>query len=422
MKIWIKALISIAVGVILGLFIPADIEIVQTIFSFFSKLAVNLGVYILIPLVFFSLTVEVFELARQKKLNSILLKSMLYLIITTTGLVVIGVLTMLVFHSMEAGISASLSQNINQSLLYTDKLKDVPNFLEEFLVIFPDNFVKVFFSSYGFLLPVGVAAFIIGYNLTFDKFATKPVVIFFDSMSKVLRHINTFFVEISGISISFVTTYFLLSLRLRLANKWISFIPFILFMIIQVVLVIFVVYPLILRIAFKVKNPYKELWAIFVPSVVAFFSGNVLFSHSLLFDFNERNLGTEPVVNTITNSLFAIIGRSGTALVTATTFIMALKINDGLNVTVWAVFYTIFMSIVLSFFTGAIPFLGVPFSLIVMSNIYSNGTEINGVIFLMLPFLAGVGALLDTVTSAFSSYLISNSNSTNRDVRSNEFI
>ena len=67
MKIWIKYLIGIALGIIAAFVLPENLLTDTGIVSFLSDIAIRTVRFLLVPLVFFSFTVAVFKLRDTKK-------------------------------------------------------------------------------------------------------------------------------------------------------------------------------------------------------------------------------------------------------------------------------------------------------------------------------------------------------------------
>lgn len=78
MKNWMKVLLGAFLGSVIGAFLPAKVEFLHGLVRFFFDLSVNFGKYIFVPLVFFSLVIEVYEMYRQKTLKNFFTESGLY--------------------------------------------------------------------------------------------------------------------------------------------------------------------------------------------------------------------------------------------------------------------------------------------------------------------------------------------------------
>ena len=96
MKIWIKILTGILLGALLGYFLPGSKATVETA-TFISLLVIRIGRYVVFPLVFFALIVGTYELKREKRLFKVYGRTILYLVLSTALLTIVGVLSVLLF-------------------------------------------------------------------------------------------------------------------------------------------------------------------------------------------------------------------------------------------------------------------------------------------------------------------------------------
>ena len=196
MKNWIKVLLGAFLGAGIGAVLPAKVEFLHGLTRFFFDLSVNFGKYIFIPLVFFSLVIEVYEMYRQKTLKKIFLRGLAF----TGGVSLLAVL-------FGTALTLLLSPQRLSHIIPEAEVYRVPG-LSDFLLSFvPSDMIRVFFNPYGILFPVVVLAFLIGVNLSFDRLATKSISNLFDSFSKLFQHINTFVVDILWIMIFFILVF-----------------------------------------------------------------------------------------------------------------------------------------------------------------------------------------------------------------------
>ena len=172
MKIWIKLLIGIILGIILGLVIPTNTG--SDFFEGASQIAINIGRYVIFPLVFFSLIFGTYELKLSRARFKTYGLMFLYMLASTLLLVIIGVLSVFILFQGRIEIVTDKMDSIN-----------VPGFKEVLLTSFSKNMFNALIEHGDFLLPVMVLALIFGMNLTFDKAITRPVVQFVDSLSRI---------------------------------------------------------------------------------------------------------------------------------------------------------------------------------------------------------------------------------------------
>ncbi|MBP5792193.1 MAG: cation:dicarboxylase symporter family transporter, partial [Spirochaetaceae bacterium] len=89
-KIWLKYLLGCAIGFAAAFVLQGYNNRAVEIIEYISELTVNVGKYSLIPLLFFTMTVSVFELREEKRFWRVALKTLIISVITTVGLMVLG--------------------------------------------------------------------------------------------------------------------------------------------------------------------------------------------------------------------------------------------------------------------------------------------------------------------------------------------
>ncbi len=409
MKIWIKFLIGTIIGIFIALF-PEHSAASRDLLSFFSELTINIGRYILFPLIFFSLAIGVYELKQEKRALKTYTKLILYLVLSTAFMTILGTLSVLIFSPERIPIL------IEEEVRYS-----VPGIREVLMQIFPKNAFRVFIPDGNFLLPLSFLSFFLGLNFSFDRLVTKPVIEFFDSMSRILYHINSFIVEIIGIGFIALTASFLL--QIKSAPEMNLFTQLLIVISIDTVIVIFGIYPGLIYISGLKENPYKWLYAIMGPALGGFISKDIYFTLPLLIKHGKENLGIPRKIGSSSFPVFAIFGRAGTALVTSVSFIVIMKSYSGLGITFFQVLWVIVFSFLVSFVLGSFPGLGVFVALSLLCSLYGKGLDVG---FLILkpvaPILVSFGVLLDIITAAFVSFMLSVKERVNTEVEVQEFI
>ena len=392
MKIWIKILVGSLLGILLGALLPAGPQAME-FFSFLSRLVIQIGRYVLFPLVFFSLAVGTFELKRERRLLATYGRVALFLLGATVMLVVIGILTVLIFSPQRIPIPVAQE---SATLL--------PGIKETLLSLFPANLFQALVGSGQILIPLAVLAFLLGLNLNFDLRVTTPVVEMLDSLNRILYHLNSLVCELFGFAMIVVAAFFLMTMRqydLKL------FTQIIMILTIDTALVVFAVYPLLLYFLGDREKPYKWLYAAIAPALTGFFSGDQYLAVTMLVKHGHENMGVPRRVGSAAYTLFAVFGRAGTAMVSAAGFLLVLKSYSSLEVSFLQVLWTILFTTLISLALGAVPGLGAYVAISTLCGIYGRGIQ-EGYLILkpIAPLLVSFGVFLDVLTSAFVSLLV----------------
>ncbi len=408
MKIWLKLLIGIAAGILAGLFIPnvwSDVRIIEQI----SYLAVNLGRYILFPLIFFSAVTGIHTLTQKKKVLAVAVRTTVYMVIVSAVLSVLGTVSVLLLAPERIPVFIQESSKIT-----------LPGFYETLLAIFPRNFFAAAVQNGNQILPVFIMAVLIGFNLNFDKVVTRAAVQIFESLTAVFQHINSFIIELMGFIMFpmawYVTEQLINTTEIELFRQMLFAIAA------DFLIVIFILYPLVIYFATGRKNPYKWIYAALSPSLAAAASGDSLFSLSLQFRNSTENMGSSPESRSVSLPILAVFSRAGTAMITGVAFIVILKSYSSLGLTPAGFIWISAFAFMSSFLLGPFPGTGVFVAVSLLCTIYGRGIE-EGYLILkpVLPILFSTSVLLDTLTNSLLSMIVSKHAGLYSDVPLNKF-
>ncbi len=251
-----------------------------------------------------------------------------------------------------------------------------------------------------------MAALLLGLSFKFDQALTRPAAQFFDSMNRVLYHLNTKFISFLALGMIVLSADLVFTLRSSIDLALFGQILGIL--IIDALLVLFALFPLLYYLLNKGKNPYRVLYNSLGSLLAAAASGNILFTLPFLFRHMKENEGVPRKLGSAALPLFAAFGKAGTAMVTTVAFISLISFYSGLGIAALQVLWVLLFAFLTSFFLPAVPGLGVYVSLSLLCRFYGNGME-EGYLLLksITPFMVGIGVLLDTAAAAFSLSLVS---------------
>ncbi len=410
MKIWLKYLLGITLGIILGTFISPDNTVFREILGFLTELTINIGRYTVFPIVFFGVGYGTFKLKQEKRVTAVYLKIIASIAVSSTLLVLIATGIVLLFSPdrIPIIIEDQISYNFPG---YRDILKSV----------FPMSLFQVFTENSNFLLPVTFLGFFLGLNFSFDKVMTRPAYQLFDAMSRILYHIGNFIVEILGFGMIILAANF--TVQIIHAPQLALFNQLIILLTINTVLIIFGVYPAFIYFLGGKQNPYKIMYALLAPSLAAAASGNSYFTLTSLILHVKENLGIPRKIGSSTLPFFTLFGKAGTAAVTSITFFLILKSYSSLAISPIGILWIISFSMLTSFLAGSVPGIGVLVSLAAMCKLYGKGIE-EGFLIIgsIAPILVSFSVLIDTVTAGVSSYLIAFHEKGNKEIDVKNFI
>lgn len=410
MKIWIKYLIGAVIGIALGLLLPSDNEKIISVFGFIQELIINIGRYTLIPLIFFSLTYGTFELRQEGKILRVYGRLIGYTVLITFILVVLGSVSVLVFSPVRIPI-------INESA----KVLATPDIKSILLNLVPRNFFRVFINEGNILYPLIFLSLLLGVNCNFDRLVTKPVVQFFDSISRIFYHINSLIIELLGIGIIPLAANLILQLRLN--PERILFKQLALILGIDAAIIIFGVFPLILFFFGGRQNPYKWIYAALSSAIAGFVSRDSFFTLSIVTKHGKESYGIPRKVGSSTFPILSVIGKAGTAMVASVGFLLIMKSYSSLGITWFQFFWVLLFSLLTSFLLGSAPATGSLVAISLLCKFYGRGIEegyliLNGIMLVLISF----GVCIDVISHTVISLLVAKHESMHQEIEVNNFI
>ncbi len=410
MKTWIKYAAGIIIGILIGLYVPFESQKTKDLLQYLSTLIINMGMFAVFPLVFFSLGYSVYKLRQEKMLGSLLLKSFAAILISGIVLVITGTLTVLFFSPERIPI-----------IVQNRAVESFPDYRTILGSLFPGNIFTILTESRNYLLPAAFLSFVIGLNFSFDRVMTRPAYQLFNAMSRIFYHIGIFITEVAGIGFIVLTVNIIIQIRstpeIELFKQLLAILT------LNSVLVIFGILPLIFYFASGKENPYKVLYAMTAPILSAFVSGNSYFTFLSLTRSGKENMGIPRKIGAVVFPVFTLFGKAGTAMVSATAFIFILNSYSSLGFTPGTVLWIMAVSLGTSFFTGSVPGIGVIAALSYICMHYGKGIEEGFLlIFPVGTLLVSFSVLLDTVTAGFAAYLFSFKDKNHKEIDIKDFI
>jgi Na+/H+-dicarboxylate symporter len=398
MKVWIKLLIGSLLGILAGFILPADSPSLVTALAWLEMLAIRIGRYAVVPIIFFSLTVAVYELRQDGQFWPLVFKSFLVIIGSSLFVITTGILATLFFTPPR--IPIPIGQQHEAVSLGT---------AENITELFPSNMFGALAGEGVYLLPVYLFAFFLGMGLSYDRSYTKPVIILTDALSRIFYHVSSFFSEILGFVMIFLAAYWAVHFHAALdANIFRDLI--VLLGIVSVVLC-FGIMPLFLYLLKPKANPWVILYGSLGPALAAWFSGDINFSLPVLIRHAKENHGIRRRSGAVTIALFSTFGRAGSVMVAASAFIVVIKsysylgiLGIGLGDTVVLWLRALLISLLLARHPGD----GAYTALAVLCIGYGKSFEAGYLLLKPLAFyLAAVGTFIDVMVCSFASCALS---------------
>ena len=393
MKVWIKYLIGLALGLLAAFILPTENAAFASAVAFLTELFIRVGRYVVVPLLFTSAIVAVNKLRSSKLLLKTTLLTVLIIIVSSLILTFVGLLSILIVKLPRIPITVDVA---------TDAFNlDVKGMI---LSLFPYSGFEALKEG-SFLLVSLVFAFIIGWESASEETAFKPVFALSDSFSNLFYNIANFFTEIMASLWIAIVCYWTMDFRTVIEPG--IFTPMVIMFLVDFVIVAGIIYPLILRFVCHDPHPYKVLYASLAPLILSFFSGDSNLVIPLANRHLRDSLGIRRRCRGFTYPMFSIFARGGAALVSTISFILIWRSYSSLSIPVTDILWIFGLSFGLSFLLGGIPSGGAFVLLTIICSKYARGFETS--VLLLKPasmIICSFAALFDTLTAIFGSYIV----------------
>lgn len=395
MKVWIKYIIGIALGLIVALILPVDNAVMAGILSFLNDLVIHIGRYVVVPLIFCTTIVSFNKLRSSKLILKTSIWTFSIIIISSLLLTFVGILSILIVKLPRIPITVDTS---------TDTfVLGVKNMI---LSLFPFSAFNSILEG-SFLLVGFLFAALIGWESAVNVESTifKPVFTLADSLSKLFYNIAVFFTEAMSILCIVIMCCWTVSFKSIILSG--IYTPMIIMFLVDLVLIVGVIYPLIIRYLCHDPHPYRVLYASIAPALLSFISGDSNLVLPLTIRHAKESLGIRRRCGGFTFPLFSIFARGGSALVTTISFILIWRSYSSLSIPFTDVLWIFGVSFGLSFLLGGLPS-GCAFILLtILCGKYARGFETS---FLLLKpaalIICSFATLFDTITAMFGSYIV----------------
>lgn len=274
-KFGTRTIIAMAFGLVIGFLFQGQTEYV----SVFGRIYTRLISSVVVPLLFFSIISSIASLNNLKRLKSLGLRSVFWLLLNTF---IAGIITVIVTTQMKLGSGFTIN-------LPTDYVpREVPTFLDTIIEFFPSNIIAHAASNQ--VIPIIIFSVITGIALvklnTRNEETTQPIISFFTSMSKLINEVVKMIIKLTP----YAVVSYIANVPTRDGGKDLA----------SFVIVILVSYALSFFQAFVVHGSLVKLFAKMSP--VKFFKA--IFPAQVVAFTSQSSVGTVPVVvEQLTNEL-----------------------------------------------------------------------------------------------------------------------
>ena len=392
MKIWLKYLIGIVLGVTFALVAGTENALFIEAADFLSKAAVQFGRYALYPAVFFGFTLSIFELRENRSLLKVAL---------ITGLIICAAALLLSF----IGLLSVLLHTPARIPIFVEGISDIQvlGVRESLLQLFPSSaFEAVINGTY--ILPLCIFGGFAGAGCAVDRNIAKPAITLIDSLARISYAVLVFFVDMLMLGMVAVSAYWVIKFHEMLLTA--VFADFAILLIADLLIIALVISPLLLKIFCRDINPYRVLYASLAPMLAAFFSQDTHVALAVLLRHSNESLGVRRRISSVVLPIFSIFGRAGSSLVITVSFIVILKSYSSLSLNIQDMFWLVGIASLFSCLLGRFPAGGTYIALASVCALYGRGFESGYLILRPAAFFIGaVAAALNALTAITGTYI-----------------
>lgn len=378
--------------------------------TFISEFVLRLGVFIVFPLAFFSMSSGTASLSRKRGSGSfVIISSVLWAALSA---IILSFLATFIFRIFPAAFPATstVPENADTAAALYGGLTDSTLGRLYAANPFTFNSFSNFIKSGECLIPVVFLALIFGYAVRPTSEIIRPAYITLNSFSEAMFRLARKVSQLLWVAVFFLSGTWLHTI-ITDGTVFVSW-RFIVLLFALSFLVLFVLIPLLYALCtgFK-RNPYRQILRLFSSGVAAFVSGNYLFSQSTLYTDCRINLGIQKNVVSTALPLHSILTKGGSALVSTvcTCALIAAKTGSVPSAIqmVTIVFACTLVSFICCLNAGYEVLFTTAFALRLL-NVDISGAEF--AIIGLLPLLNGIALLFDVILSglgtSFTAYYL----------------
>lgn len=394
MKIWLKYLIGVVLGVTFALIAGSENILFVQAADFLSKAAIQFGRYALYPAVFFGFTLSIFELRENRSLLKVAI---------ITSLIICGAALLLSF----IGLLSVLIHTPTRIPIFVEGISDVQvlGVKESLLQLLPSSSFEALING-AYILPLCIFGGFAGAGCAVDRNIAKPTITLIDSLARISYAVLVFFVDMLVFGMVALSSYWVIKFHEMLLTA--VFADFAILLLINLLIIALIVYPVLLKIFCRDINPYRVLYASLAPMMAAFFSQDTHIALSVLLRHSNESLGIRRRISSVALPIFSIFGRAGSALVITVSFVVILKsysinvFRIAFNDIFWLVGYASLFSCLL----GRFPAGGTYIALTSLCMLYGRGFESGYLILRPAAFFIGsVSAAINALTAITGTYI-----------------
>jgi len=396
MKTWISYLAATAFGLAATLLFGESALFSQIMYTI-TALFVQLGGFVLIPLVFIGFASGIASLRKDSKGGVFARTTILWSILTTLLLTLAAGVVFRFFPALFPASSSAGSDPRSLSIITPQSLSQI------FSATLPVNPFYSLVNAESFLFPIIIISLIFGYFLKPNLEVIRPAYVTMNSLSETMMRLAKAYSSVGFFFIFFASSYWFTHMQyegtLFVAGR------FLLMLLAATLGVLLILLPLLFGIASRFRlNPYKVIYRMLAPAIAALFSGSIFFSSPMTISLSRHNLGVQKRVGTTAVPLYTIIGRGGSAMIATLSVLSLLYAAAGQMPSDKVLLIVALSSAMFSYLSPL--YLGWEVFFITTITLQFLNLDLHGAelsVIGLMPLLNGLGILLDSYIAAFGA-------------------
>lgn len=362
-----------------------DSMLALSIFQTLSNIALQIGSYIFIPLLFIGVSSGIASLRRDNLTSKVHFTAICWILFNTIILPLVTV-CLFSFFPVKFPISSTAGMQSVENSIFSMAISSLSSF--------SSNPFYTFALSSSFLLPILITAWVFGYALKPNVDVIKPAYAVLNSFSEVMFRISHFFITFGYILVYLISTTFFLSLY----NEKTIFVSarFLITILLIVCFINLIFLPLIYLIKAR-KNPYALIYRSLAVSISALSGANSSFTAPQIETIARHNLGVQKRIGATLTPVFAIFSKAGSQSMAILALSAIIYTTTGEIPSLSVLLALSLLSIFASLISGAafgFELSFIMFMVMKMGNVTLYGAEMT--LFGLLPLFLGLGYLIDS--------------------------
>lgn len=411
MKDWLTYIIASIIGVSLYYILPST-STMTAVTESLSGIVLNVGIYVLIPFTFFTMTAGAASLRRERRFFPALLATGMWVVVSTFIITAVGALT--TRYLMPAQIPLQI-----ESAGFPDitimKGSDI------LASILKTNVITVFVENSTFLIPIIIFSLLLGIVLKPDFEYIHPAYTVMNSFAEVFYRFAHVISRLLALGMIILSSMWFMQ-YIEVKEYVFQGLQFFLLLGSTFGIIVLIILPILALFIGQERHPYRWILGLFAPILAVWFSGNQQFALTTLIVHTRQNLGTAKRITSTTTPILTLFAHGGSAAVSVITIAALYHTVTGAPMTTSALIPISMFCMAFSLLASFTPGLEVP--LIIVLTLKATGLGLESslpYIVLLLPFLQSIALTLDTIITGFGSGILGHMFKANAPIKIKNF-